>query len=111
MPKFEAAPQQVTIRRFAKGWVRVSYARFGQDGSDVYVYMSVRGHLECCGCIRATSGDVCPRADSTEEMVTHLQQHIEHGDTVPDYVIPDLRGDDAENRKYFGKNFDDVPRS
>jgi len=31
----------------------MSYARFGWDGSDVYVFMHVSGHLECCACILA----------------------------------------------------------
>lgn len=28
----------------------MSYARFGVDGSDVYVYLSVERHLTCSGC-------------------------------------------------------------
>lgn len=71
----------------------MSYVRFGSDGSDVYVYLSDRG-LECCGCRLVERGFT---AASTEEMVTHLAEHTAAGDGVPDYVVPDLRADDAEN--------------
>ena len=71
----------------------MAYARMGNDSS-VYIYMDVRGHLHCCFC------DIfqeCFMAYSTDEMVEHVQQHIERGDDVPDYLIPDLWEDDREN--------------
>ena len=70
----------------------MSYIRFGEDGSDVYVFGSARG-IECFGCT-LVSGFA---AGSTQAMVDHLQAHRAAGDTVPDYVIPDLRADDARN--------------
>lgn len=72
----------------------MSYARF-TDASDVYIYMSVYGYLECCAC--CMSSDRCYTATSTEKMVEHLQEHTAMGHKVPDYVIPDLRRDDMEN--------------
>lgn len=35
----------------------MSYARFGVNGSDVYVFQNRDGHLECCGCQMAKRGD------------------------------------------------------
>lgn len=70
----------------------MSYARFSEE-SDVYVYASVAGGVECCGC---SMGD-CFVAESTDEMVEHLQQHIEKGDMVPDDIESALQDDDAEN--------------
>ena len=85
----------------------MSYARFGWDGSDVYVFMSVgsaehpNGWLECCSCTlqpRVPGGfHEWFRAFSTAEMVAHLEAHIAAGQHVPADVIPCLRGDDAEN--------------
>ncbi|MFD4474624.1 hypothetical protein ACFWPU_00705 [Streptomyces sp. NPDC058471] len=77
----------------------MSYARFGEGGSDVYVYMHVWRHLECCWC--RLVADERPfasfKARSTQEMVDHLQEHVDAGDDVPSHVIPELLADDAEN--------------
>jgi hypothetical protein len=94
----------------------MSYARFGWDGSDVYVFMCVSGKLECCGCIlqerewvddpgypifggylREVGEIVEHRFDSTQGMVDHLALHRATGHAVPDCVEPALRTDDAEN--------------
>lgn len=93
----------------------MSYARFGADGSDVYVFFSVDHMLECCGCrlqkwmwvdgdeLTPGSrlepvGEIVPDTfGSTAEMEAHLQRHIAEGHHVPDYVIPDLWADDATN--------------
>lgn len=74
----------------------MSYARFGEEGSSVYVYMHVEGWLECCWCdlIRDAA---CFEARSTAEMVEHLRKHEEAGDVVPPGVIAELEADDAEN--------------
>ncbi|MER5252917.1 hypothetical protein [Streptomyces sp. NPDC002855] len=74
----------------------MSYARFGQDGSDVYVFMDVGGYLNCCGCSRVKPGDHA-HFSSTLGMVDHLRAHIFVGDYVPDYVVPELLADDPEN--------------
>lgn len=70
----------------------MAYARWGKD-SDVYVYMSVLGHLECCGC---WFGGV-RRFMSTQAMVDHLATHRAAGHTVPDDLEADLWEDDTEN--------------
>jgi hypothetical protein len=71
----------------------VSYTQFGWDGSDVYVFMSARGWLECRGCILKQRWQY----HSTDAMVTHLQEHITAGHSVPADVIPALRRDDTKN--------------
>jgi hypothetical protein len=74
----------------------VSYARFGQQESSVYVYMHVDGWLECCWCDLLTEED-CFQAYSTAAMVAHLREHEAAGDTVPAGVTAELEADDAEN--------------
>jgi hypothetical protein len=71
----------------------MSYARFGADDSDVYVFPTEREDratgakqrlIECCGC---TLGDDCHFARTTEDAVAHLREHQEKGDCVPEYAI------------------------
>lgn len=68
----------------------MSYVRFGSDGSDVYVFDHVAGHIECCYC------SLLPRdngergffeCNTSEEMIAHLNEHIQAGHCVPDWVI------------------------
>ena len=68
----------------------MSYCRLGYD-SDVYVYESKRG-LECCGC--KMLGDYHTR--SYDEMISHLEKHIEAGHAVPSHVIPWLKEESEE---------------
>lgn len=77
----------------------MSYARFGQDDSDVYVFMHVGGFLTCCGCILADEKQAWGSFDAgtTQRMLDHLQKHIDAGDNVPPYVAPELQEDDKEN--------------
>jgi hypothetical protein len=83
----------------------MSYARFGWDSSDVYVFQSVgfsdhpNGWLECCACGLGndeTWGRMF-RAFSTQEMLDHLQAHRDVGDSVPQDCIDGLLEDRAEN--------------
>lgn len=79
----------------------MSYARWGWDNSDVYVFATIVGDgqekLECCGCIdeqleepfidmfgiEHTFMMMSFYADSPEEMIDHLNEHVENGDHVP----------------------------
>jgi hypothetical protein len=77
----------------------VSYARFGDD-SDVYVFMAVTGHLECCGCrLLPMSTDGDPDAQdcfySTTALIDHLRKHQAEGHRVPDRTFARLE----ENRE------------
>lgn len=75
----------------------MAYARFGWEGSDVYIFLSVYGKLDCCAC----SIESGYQANSTDEMLAHLNQHIEAGDTVPDSCFEYLRRDKEENDLYI----------
>ncbi len=89
----------------------MSYARFGWDNSDVYVFRS-RDGIECCGCIlqerRWVDDDTYPiirgyfqavgtpiktTFTDTAEAAAHLSDHIKAGHTVPSYVVPDMLAD------------------
>jgi len=65
----------------------VSFIRFGERGSDVYVFESTSSVYECCDC------DLDPRRDrrhhtpSAAAMAEHLREHLRAGDVVPDGVI------------------------
>jgi hypothetical protein len=69
----------------------MSYVRFGEDGSHMYVFMAVGsaehpgGWLECCSCWLQVRSY---QAFSTAEMVEHLRMHVVAGDCVRDHVIP-----------------------
>lgn len=55
----------------------MSYARWGHEGSDVYVIRTDNGYY--CHCSLQTT-TVC---GTPEEMIVHLAGHRRSGDTVP----------------------------
>lgn len=57
----------------------MSYARFGFDGSQVYVYHSTSDMLVCCGCALDGSFETASRA----AMIDHLRDHEAAGYRVP----------------------------
>ncbi len=65
----------------------MSYARFGCDGSDVYVYVGgseERNLWVCCGCyLSPKSRDF----DTPQEMMEHLLDHRAKGHVVPDCTL------------------------
>jgi hypothetical protein len=75
----------------------MSYARFGWDGSDVYVFLSVSGHLECCACKLGDAWDF----PSTDAMIAHLEAHRGVGHCVPQDTIDELLADKAENDEWI----------
>lgn len=77
----------------------MSYARFGAD-SDVYVFCDIAGHLRCCGCALHAHPYGSFRAVTTEAMLTHLAEHTEAGDSVPDYCLQGLRDAAEENDRF-----------
>ena len=85
----------------------MSYARFGWDGSDVYVFTHVGGFIECCGCWLADDDTeeyyhyASFQAYTTQEMVDHLKKHEETGHTVPSDVYDRLWEDHEENMKFI----------
>ena len=91
----------------------MSYARFGWDGSDVYVFGNTDGQYECSGCalqevewveqptlwlggFLKPVGEIVPHVfDTPGEMVDHLMAHRAAGQTVPDDCIAELRAEAA----------------
>lgn len=85
----------------------MSYARFGWDGSDVYVFTSSQG-IECCACVlqkyrwQNNPGSILggylkevppiiPKIfRSNAEMITHLGLHRAAGHTVPQHAFDRL---------------------
>lgn len=65
----------------------MAYCRFGPD-SDVYLYASIYGGVDCCG---VHEGEGSFRTNSVDEMIEHLHQHEAKGDKVPPRVIPRLK--------------------
>jgi hypothetical protein len=74
----------------------MSYARFGCDDSDVYVFATCQGGLECCGCFLSGVSGPSPRFDTSGEMIAHLDAHRAAGDTVPDYTYEEILKDYPE---------------
>jgi hypothetical protein len=63
----------------------MSIIRFGEQDSDVYVYLSDEG-WECCGCCFVTEGfRAAPR--TRDEMMRHLELHRLTGDVVPEVAF------------------------
>lgn len=92
----------------------MSYARWGWDGSDVYVFATlVKGKevVECCACNLEEPTKIDPPftdmfgikheyeynsfyAAYPGEMISHLNLHVAKGDTVPQYTFDRLREED-----------------
>lgn len=73
----------------------MSYVRFGEDGSDVYVFRTMVDGVEmfeCCDCSFVGDEAVCPsiRTESAATMVDHLRSHMDGGEVVPPWVLEDL---------------------
>lgn len=90
----------------------MSYVRWGEDGSDVYVYPTDVNGVEkycCCGCkvtpcepyldwfgIEVSVGIQSVYTDSAQDMIDHLEWHVEQGDTVPQRPFDQLK-EELEN--------------
>lgn len=75
----------------------MSYARFGWDDSDVYVFLSSHG-LTCQNCMLLDEDALSSfNASNTKDMVTHLKKHTKAGHNVPGDTIQLLLDDDEEN--------------
>jgi len=79
----------------------VSYCRWGEDGSSVYVFGVGTGetdaddYLVCMGCVaQVEEGDEFRGSFTCKtpaEMLSHLLAHRERGDVVPESAIERLR--------------------
>jgi hypothetical protein len=95
----------------------MSYARFGCDGSSVYVFLSDPGGyarfgwLECCGCRLRTDDDRAQvKRDTTAGMLAHLDDHVAAGHTVAPVTIEQLKADADENDAWMAGTDDPVQR-
>lgn len=68
----------------------MSFVRFGEDGSDVYVYDDVGGYVTCCGC---SLGREDFHTTDLDAMLAHLAEHRAAGHEVPPWVDRGLRRD------------------
>lgn len=99
----------------------MSFARWGVDGSDVYVFSDVAGGVSCCGCALDTGvnendftdffgmvhkkgepkmfGDTAHFYD-LESLLDHYRAHQQVGNSVPGYLFdPSLYRDEDFDRR------------
>jgi hypothetical protein len=74
----------------------MSYARFGWDGSDVYVFEHAGGFIQCCACAlnEVEDGDIFPKSTNLKtprEALEHLDAHQEAGHHVPANTFERMR--------------------
>jgi len=67
----------------------MSYVRFGEEGSDVYVYSHAYGGFVCDMC-RLEEENWTFVAMSRSGMIAHLREHIAAGHVVPECAIERL---------------------
>ena len=78
----------------------MSYARFGWDNSDVYVYPTLIGNkpfIACAACYFGDELEPSYYAESTLEMLDHLKAHQKAGQLVPDETFDAILADDSQN--------------
>lgn len=80
----------------------MSYARFGWDDSDVYVFLNISGFLDCCGCSLEAWGEMT-RYETTADMLAHLEHHRHEGHTVPERCIERLKADATDNDRWIAQ--------
>lgn len=73
----------------------MSFVRWGEGGSDLYVYADVAGYVTCCGCwfgggISADPADDF-RTTELDDMLAHVARHRAEGHHVPRWLEDGLR--------------------
>ncbi len=73
----------------------MSYARFGWDGSDVYVFEHTGGGIECCGCCLTDPAEDTwfgsMNFKTPREALAHLEEHVAAGHCVPSDTFNRMR--------------------
>ena len=74
----------------------MAYSRF--TNSDIYIYPSVEGHIECAGCFLNISPDEHTIFQSTkiyndETLLMRILQHKISGHNMPDSLAQDILAD------------------
>jgi len=83
----------------------MSYARFGDGCSDVYVFLDVGGYLTCCACgIYIPKGKLSSFTCTTsDEMIQHLREHQSAGHQVEEHTFKNLLADAKENDDWIAE--------
>lgn len=73
----------------------MSLVRFGEDGSDIYIYNDVRFGLYCCACPIHDNPDD-PYAGKgfgtdKDKLLLHVNKHIDAGHSVPSWLMHEIR--------------------
>ena len=71
----------------------MSYVRFGEEGSSVYIYPDIRGFTTCCACAFTPPDEDDFRTVDLDDMLAHIARHRGAGHVVPDFVDADMRAD------------------
>jgi hypothetical protein len=70
----------------------MSYIRFGEDGSDVYIYGDCNGKICCCGCgINEADEYRSMYFDKISDLLKHLRKHRRAGQCVPTSVFKEFK--------------------
>ena len=85
----------------------MAYSRFYD--SDIYIYPSVFGHIECAGCFLNISPDEDTIFKSTkiyddETLLMHIVQHRISGHNIPDDLEAEILRDPERYGKYNESN-------
>jgi hypothetical protein len=73
----------------------MSYARWGEDGSSVYVIGTNDGERDLLVCVQCSEGSSFS-CESALQMLSHLIAHRERGDVVPERAFERLREEIGE---------------
>lgn len=88
----------------------MSYARFGSDDSDVYVFLNVGGFLDCCACkLVSVSSYGTYSTHRTGDMIFHLGEHRSAGHVVPQYTIDSLNREWDANDAFMREARESTP--
>jgi hypothetical protein len=70
----------------------MSYIRWNEDESDVYIYRNTENKLICCSCslVNGNGDFIC---DGEINMLAHLRDHKASGDTVPEECFLRIEAD------------------
>lgn len=70
----------------------MSYIRFGEEGSDVYVIETAAFKYECVGCTL----DKNAHTDDLQKFLLHLAAHVSLEHNIPDTLIQRLKEEENE---------------
>lgn len=83
----------------------MSYCRF--SNSDVYMFASVNGGIECCACALQKKDITSVNFNTEEEAINHLYEHKKAGHYVPKKAITRLKKEDKIRKEVFNPFFKD----